>query len=77
MVYVQADTKWFEKDNLRMNDKFKEFKVEGFFARFSPNGKKIASIIGGWPKTEIAITNEDGTGQRIISSKEAILKLNY
>ena len=36
--------------------------IKSFFARFSPNGKKIAYISGGFPKTDIYIANADGSG---------------
>ena len=36
--------------------------IKSFFARFSPNGKKIAYIVGGFPSTSIYIANPDGSG---------------
>lgn len=36
--------------------------IKSFFARFSPDGKKIAYITGKFPSTEIYIANADGSG---------------
>jgi len=32
-----------------------------FFARYSPDGSKIAVITGGWPASNITIMDADGT----------------
>ncbi len=76
MVYAQVNNKSLKKETFNLEGNFEEVKVEGFFSRYSPDGKKIASINGGWPKSEIAVTNEDGSGKQIISNKEEILKQN-
>ena len=36
--------------------------IKSFFARFSPDGKKIAYISGRFPETQIYVANADGTG---------------
>jgi TolB protein len=36
--------------------------INSFFARFSPNGKKIAYVSGKFPATAIYIANADGSG---------------
>lgn len=36
--------------------------IKSFFARFSPDGKKIAYIAGKFPETAIYIANPDGSG---------------
>jgi len=36
--------------------------IRSFFARFSPDGKKIAYIAGKFPETAIYIANVDGSG---------------
>jgi hypothetical protein len=36
--------------------------IKNFFARFSPNGKKIAYVSGKFPTTAIYIANAGGTG---------------
>lgn len=36
--------------------------IKSFFARFSPDGKKIAYISGRFPETQIYIANADGSG---------------
>lgn len=36
--------------------------VKSFYARFSPDGKKIAYIAGGFPQSSIYIANADGSG---------------
>ena len=36
--------------------------VKSFFARFSPDGKKIAYIAGRFPETQIYVANADGSG---------------
>ena len=36
--------------------------INSFFARYSPNGKKIAYISGKFPETAIYIANADGSG---------------
>lgn len=35
--------------------------MNSYFARFSPNGKKIAYITGKFPETAIYIANADGS----------------
>ena len=37
-------------------------KIKSFFARFSPDGKKLAYITGGFPESSIYVANADGTG---------------
>ena len=37
--------------------------IKSFFARFSPDGKKIAYISGKFPQTAIYIANADGSNQ--------------
>ncbi len=37
--------------------------VKSFFARYSPNGKKIAFIVGGFPKNDVYIAKSDGSNQ--------------
>jgi len=37
-------------------------KIKSFFARISPDGKKIAYITGGFPESSIYVANEDGSG---------------
>lgn len=37
-------------------------KIKSFFARFSPDGKKIAYITGGFPESSIYVANADGSG---------------
>ena len=44
--------------------------VKSFFAKFSPNGKKIAFIVGGFPKNDVYIAKSDGTDQIKITNKE-------
>lgn len=41
--------------------------IKSFFARFSPDGKKIAYISGEFPTTEIFIADADGRNQNILS----------
>jgi Tol biopolymer transport system component len=41
--------------------------VNSFFARFSPNGKKIAFVSGKFPSTDIYIANADGSDAHKIS----------
>ena len=36
--------------------------IKSFFARFSPDGKKIAYISGRFPETQIYVANADGSG---------------
>jgi Tol biopolymer transport system component len=36
--------------------------IKSFFARFSPDGKKIAYVSGKFPETAIYIANIDGSG---------------
>lgn len=38
--------------------------VTGFFARWSPDGRRIAFVSGAWPRTAIYLTNADGTNVR-------------
>lgn len=38
--------------------------VETFFARWSPDGERVAFISGRWPKSAIYLMNADGTGVR-------------
>ncbi len=37
-----------------------------FFLRWSPDGKRIAYIVGGYPKTQIYVMNADGSGSRLL-----------
>ncbi len=38
--------------------------TKSFFARWSPDGRRIAMIGGAWPKSAIYLMNDDGTGVR-------------
>jgi Tol biopolymer transport system component len=42
--------------------------IKSFFARFSPDGKKIAFISGKFPTSEIFIADADGRNQTILIS---------
>lgn len=44
--------------------------VNGFFARFSPDGKKIAYIAGKFPETAVYIANADGSNQTNLTAKK-------
>jgi len=37
-----------------------------FFARWSPDGRRVAFVSGAWPKSAIYVANADGTGVRKI-----------
>ena len=41
--------------------------VPSFFARYSPDGKKIAYIAGRFPQTSIMVANADGTNAKKVS----------
>jgi TolB protein len=41
--------------------------IKSFFARFSPDGKKIAYVSGRFPSTSIYIANADGSGAMAIT----------
>lgn len=40
--------------------------VDALFARWSPDGKRVAFIAGAWPKSAIYVMNADGSGVRKI-----------
>jgi len=44
--------------------------IKSYFARYSPNGKKIAFIVGGFPKNDVYIADADGSNQVKITNKE-------
>lgn len=57
------------------NDK-KSLSIAGFFGRFSPDGKQLAFISGRWPDSDIFISDDKGSYQKLIRNKQLILNLN-
>ncbi len=42
--------------------------LNSFFLRWSPDGKRLAYIVGGYPKTEIYLMNADGSGAVMLTN---------
>jgi TolB protein len=53
----------------------KEIVHHSFYARISPNGKKLAFITGDWNDGSIYISNTDGSDKKLLVKKEDIIKL--
>jgi Tol biopolymer transport system component len=45
--------------------------LKSFYARYSPNGKKILFIVGGFPSNDLYIADAEGTHQLKITNREA------
>ncbi|MGE0772059.1 MAG: TolB family protein [Cyclobacteriaceae bacterium] len=74
MVSLTVSEQCLNGESCRDTEELK-LDLRGFFARVSPNGRKVAIIEGRWPNSQILVMNLDGSEKKHIARREDLVRL--